>query len=209
MYMSVNKLPQWLCLSFPKGKEVNISSVAYNRKDIMTELAAQGPACSENPLTLTSQGEGTFLNPYTGCPPALWNVRIQSNLLPTRCCQNALVPKGKIYFNSLYLQNYTIPTAFWGGRVEEGSNEKPPPAASKSLQSNWKKKRQLEGVRKGGGENPLEFLLLLNTPTLKAASRPLLRVGWALLMRKRSPAHMAAMISLLHFYKPAALSSPK
>lgn len=34
------------------------------------------------------------------------------------------------------------------------------------------KKRQLEGVRRGGGENPLEFLLLLNTPTLKAAQPP-------------------------------------
>lgn len=80
-------------------------------------------------------------------------------------------PREKI-FNSLYLQNYTIPIAFWGGRVEEGSNEKPPPAASKRLQSNRKKKRQLEGVRSGGGENPLEFLLLLNTPTLKAAQPP-------------------------------------
>ena len=53
----------YLCLSFPKGKEVSILSVTYNRKDIMTELAAQGPARGENPLILISQGEGTFLNP--------------------------------------------------------------------------------------------------------------------------------------------------
>lgn len=134
MYMSVNKLPQWLCLSFSKGKEVSMSSVTYNRKAIMTELAAQGPARGENPDSDTPGRRHTPEPLYwlSSCP-------LTHKVLPKCSCS-----QGKILI--LYLQNYTIPTAFWGGRDEEGSNEKPPPVASKRLQSNRKKKRQLEGV---------------------------------------------------------------
>lgn len=70
-----------------------------------------------------------------------------------------LCSQEKIYFNSLSFQIYTIPTAFWGGRDEEGSNETPTQQLPKGYKAIGKRKGR--GSWRGlGGEVeriPLSF----------------------------------------------------